>query len=63
MPGVGKKTAARLLVELKSRLDLPDIDASPPVAPATVADQLRPPADVREALAGLGYGARRGPAR
>ena len=28
VPGVGRKTAARLLVELKSRLDLPDIDLS-----------------------------------
>ena len=27
VPGVGKKTAARLLIELKSRLALPDIDA------------------------------------
>ncbi len=26
VPGVGKKTAARLLVELKSRLQLPDVD-------------------------------------
>ena len=25
MPGVGRKTAARLLIELKSRLDLPDL--------------------------------------
>ena len=25
VPGVGRKTAARLLIELKSRLDLPDL--------------------------------------
>lgn len=58
VPGVGKKTAARLLVELKSRLDLP-IDGVPggvdgsgdPSAPAGSAR-----ADVREALTGLGYG-------
>jgi holliday junction DNA helicase RuvA len=57
VPGVGKKTAARLLVELKSRLDLP-LDATPirpdgaaaPVAGGSVR------ADVREALTGLGYG-------
>ena len=28
VPGVGKKTAARLLVELKSRLDVPGLDAA-----------------------------------
>lgn len=57
VPGVGKKTAARLLVELKSRLDLP-VD----VTPAALGDGPVPAAggsaraDVREALAGLGYG-------
>jgi Holliday junction DNA helicase RuvA len=52
VPGVGKKTAARLLVELQSRLDVPDLEvvlagdgASPPPARA----------DLRAALAGLGY--------
>jgi Holliday junction DNA helicase RuvA len=54
VPGVGAKTAARLLVELQSRLDLPDIDLTPAAggpAPATSARR-----DVTEALAGLGYG-------
>lgn len=55
VPGVGKKTAQRLLVELKEKLDLPDVDltaaAGPPVAAA--GNDL---ADVREALSGLGYG-------
>jgi Holliday junction DNA helicase RuvA len=51
VPGVGKRTAQRLLLELKARLDMPgfgggDIEA----APATSRVQ------VREALAGLGYG-------
>jgi holliday junction DNA helicase RuvA len=59
VPGVGKKTAARLLVELKSRLDIPDLDLSVPtsasggsvVVPATTSAR----ADVREALTSLGY--------
>ena len=57
VPGVGKKTAARLLVELKSRLDVPDSGVVPTVTgpglsavgPATAVT------DVRDALAGLGY--------
>jgi holliday junction DNA helicase RuvA len=58
VPGVGRKTAARLLVELKSRLDVPDLD---PVASAVAANgdgRQRPSAvrEVREALSGLGYG-------
>jgi Holliday junction DNA helicase RuvA len=51
VPGVGKKTAERLLVELKSRLDVPVLD---PVHAPTGASAV---GDVREALAGLGYGA------
>src|SRR5207302_8300041 len=56
VPGVGRKTAARLLVELKSRLAVPDIDlAAIGLSPSTTgAPNVR--ADVREALAGLGYG-------
>lgn len=51
VPGVGKKTAERLLVELRNRLSLPMLE---PVGAgggggSTVGD-------VREALAGLGYG-------
>lgn len=64
VPGVGKKTAARLLIELKSKLaDTNDYDGAiaaageaaglTPVG-AGVAD---PKTDVRAALAGLGYGA------
>jgi Holliday junction DNA helicase RuvA len=51
VPGVGRKTAARLLLELQSRLDLPD-DA--PVNGIGVPSGAR--AEVRAALAGLGYG-------
>ena len=52
VPGVGKKTAERLLVELKSKLSVPVLDgvgASGDGGGSAVAD-------VREALAGLGYG-------
>ena len=36
VPGVGRKTAARLLIELKSRLDLPDLSLDlPGTRPAT----------------------------
>jgi Holliday junction DNA helicase RuvA len=57
VPGVGKKTAARLLVELKSRLHLDD-DGPVPVAAGAPAGGQRPAAaDVRDALAGLGYSA------
>ena len=56
VPGVGRKTAAKLLLELKARLDLPDLDGGVTV-PAALA-QAGPPAphtEVRTALAGLGY--------
>jgi Holliday junction DNA helicase RuvA len=58
VPGVGKKTAARLLVELKSRLALPD--GADPVVAVDVTSQgtdATARADVREALGALGYGA------
>jgi Holliday junction DNA helicase RuvA len=50
VPGVGKKTAERLMVELKSRLHLEgiaDLGSSDSVQSAA--------ADVREALTALGY--------
>lgn len=53
VPGVGKRTAARLLVELKARLDVPVVDLVEAEASGT--RQAR--AEVREALAGLGYAA------
>lgn len=58
VPGVGKKTAARLLVELKSRLDIPlDIGPAGPVSRSTEATGTAAArADVRDALTGLGYG-------
>jgi Holliday junction DNA helicase RuvA len=52
VPGVGRKTAARLLIDLRSRLELPDFSVSSTVAgTATVAR-----AAVRAALVELGYG-------
>lgn len=54
VPGVGKKTAQRLLVELKSSLVLPVIDGGATVSSgAPVATG--PIGDVREALRELGY--------
>ena len=55
VPGVGRKTAARLLVELKSRLEVPDVDLSS-ITVASTAGEPSVRADVREALTGLGYG-------
>jgi Holliday junction DNA helicase RuvA len=49
VPGVGRKTAERLLVELKSRLSVPVLD---PVGAPSGGSAV---GDVREALAGLGY--------
>lgn len=48
--GIGKKTAERMMVELRDRLSLPMFDAGDvPTTGSAVAE-------VREALAGLGYG-------
>lgn len=52
VPGVGKKTAERLLVELRNRLSIPALD---PVAVGSSSGSSTVVGDVREALAGLGY--------
>jgi holliday junction DNA helicase RuvA len=52
VPGVGKRTAQRLLVELKARLDVPELEAIDDATGTTPTAR----AEVRAALAGLGYG-------
>jgi Holliday junction DNA helicase RuvA len=55
VPGIGRKTATRLLIELKSKLDLDDsaVLAAGGQGEANGGGATR--ADVRAALAGLGY--------
>jgi holliday junction DNA helicase RuvA len=61
VPGVGRKTAARLLIELKSRLDLPDLSLSGGGAAARAGGDQGSPgtrtsrAEARAALSELGY--------
>jgi Holliday junction DNA helicase RuvA len=50
VPGVGKKTAERLIVELRDRLSVPMLDGAGTGGSASAV------ADVRDALASLGYG-------
>jgi holliday junction DNA helicase RuvA len=51
VPGVGKRTAQRLQVDLKARLDVPSTD----LVEAEPGSPQRARAEVREALTGLGY--------
>jgi Holliday junction DNA helicase RuvA len=60
VPGVGRKTAARLLIELKSRLDLPDLSlelvgAAHPGANGTAPVTRTARSEARAALGELGY--------
>ena len=52
VPGVGKKTAARLLIDLKSRLQIPDLEIA-----GVSGNGSSSRAEVRAALSGLGYDA------
>ncbi|NBN89495.1 MAG: Holliday junction branch migration protein RuvA [Actinobacteria bacterium] len=57
VPGVGKKTAERLLVELRGKFDA--FDTSPAHGSTVSGESVgrsSPVADLREALLGLGYG-------
>jgi holliday junction DNA helicase RuvA len=49
VPGIGRKTAERLIIELRDRLSVPVLDTGDGTSVSVVAD-------VRDALAGLGYG-------
>ncbi len=51
VPGVGKRTAQRLLIELKSKLDIEEIDIT-----AGLASNGSVRSDVREALTAMGFG-------
>jgi Holliday junction DNA helicase RuvA len=51
VPGVGKRTAQRLMVDLKARIGAPDVDLRDGDAPPAPAR-----AEVRAALSELGYG-------
>jgi Holliday junction DNA helicase RuvA len=52
VPGVGKRTAQRLLVDLKARLSVPDLDLT--AIRGSTSPSVR--GEVRDALVGLGYG-------
>lgn len=54
VPGIGAKTAARLLIELKTKLDVDDDE--PALTVVGGGRGAGPRAEVRAALAGLGYG-------
>ena len=55
VPGVGRKTAARLLMELKSRFDVREFELAD-LLPDSANGAAPVRADLRAALAGLGYG-------
>ena len=55
VPGVGRKTAARLLIELKSRLDLPDLSLERNGTPGDGGGSRTSRSEARAALAELGY--------
>ncbi len=50
VPGVGKRTAQRLIIELKARFEVPDLDLA-----GTAGNGSSARSEVRDALVGLGY--------
>jgi holliday junction DNA helicase RuvA len=52
VPGVGKRTAQKLMIELKNRLGVPDLDLVEPGGDSTPTAR----SEVRAALTELGYG-------
>jgi Holliday junction DNA helicase RuvA len=54
LPGIGRKTAERLIIELRDRLEL-SLEASSATASATAAMASSPVEDAVSALVGLGY--------
>jgi len=56
VPGVGRKTAQRLLVELASRLTIDSVDVRSGSSSAGSEHPASAHRDVRDALVGLGYG-------
>jgi Holliday junction DNA helicase RuvA len=54
VPGVGRKTAQRLVIELKSRLDLPDLSLDLPGGSGVVTSRTSR-SEARAALSELGY--------
>ncbi len=52
VPGIGKRTAQKLMVELAARLDVPDLDLRDDGVPAAAPAR----GEVRAALSELGYG-------
>ncbi len=55
VPGVGKKTAARIVMELKSKLDLPESSAAMVSGDGDHGKHTSARSDLRSALEGLGY--------
>lgn len=57
VPGIGPKTARRLVIDLKSRLEPDDDDAGLAVVGRAQGEEAAARGEVRAALAGLGYAA------
>lgn len=54
-PGIGKKTAQRIILELKDKVDEADLSGVPGASAAVAADAKGPFREAQEALMALGY--------